>query len=313
MKSHPAASSSQAIARSPMLPAVLGRRKLLRGAKAGRNKGMALVAVLWIVAALSLMLTGMTRSVRQEVRSATAARQTVEGRATAEAAINLVLQRIAAEPVAAAGLVDVAVPFRGVNVQVRIIPMAGLIDVNRASIALLQSLLVVAGEMAPAAAQSAAEALVSWREQTAPDGQRRGFDVPEDLMLVPDFSYDRYARIADLISAGQGSVGSVNPLAAPVPVLAVLARGNLGAATRIDAARHSGGIGIDLTALDPSFIGSSNGRAYRLIATVPLPDNGSMRFTQDVNFRTGPRDALPWRILRSGRSFAPASMDSPRK
>ena len=269
------------------------------------HAGMALVAVLWIVAALSLMLTGMTQSVRQEVRSASAGRETIEGRATAEAAINLVLQRIAAQPSGLTTLLDVNVPFRGTSVQMRVVPMSGLIDVNRAPAPLLQALLVVAGGMPPAAAQTGAEAIVRWREQRARDGRAWGIDAPEDLMLVPGFPYEAYARIADLITADQSSGGSVNPLAAPESVLQVLSRGNSAVAARIAAARAAGGVGIDLTALDPSFIGTGNGRAYRLIATVPLPDNGSMRFTQDVTFRTGTLDPLPWRILQSGRSYQP--------
>ena len=268
---------------------------------------MALVAVLWIVAALSLMLMGMTQSVRQEVRSATINRQIVEGRATAEAAINLVLQRLSAQPGAQTSLLDVNVPFRGVPVQVRVVPMSGHIDVNRAAAPLLQSLLVVAGGMPPAAAQRGAETIIDWRQQRSADGRARELEAPEDLMLIPGFPYDVYARIADLVTAGQGSGGSVNPLAAPEGVLRVLARGDASAASRIASARGAGGVGIDLTALDPSFIGTGNTRAYRITATVPLPDNDSMRYTQDVTFSTGSRDPLPWRILRSGRSFAPAA------
>ena len=39
------------------------------------QQGMVLIAVLWMVAALSILVTGMTRSVREEVRTLALARQ----------------------------------------------------------------------------------------------------------------------------------------------------------------------------------------------------------------------------------------------
>ncbi|WP_198970420.1 general secretion pathway protein GspK [Xylophilus sp. ASV27] len=265
-----------------------------------RDAGMALVAVLWIVAALSLMLTGMTRSVRQEVRSATSARQAVEGRAAAEAAINLVLQQMAAKPGAVNRLMSIDVAFRGVSTTVQVFPMNGLIDLNSAQPPLLEALFAVAGGMPPAAAAAGAQAVVQWRTQRDSGGRTFGFDAPEDLMLVPGFTYDVYARIAQLVAAGQTSGGAVNPLCAPDGVLLVLAKGNAQVAERIAAARRTDAVGVDLTQLEASFIGSAVSRAYRLIANVPLPDGASMRFTQDVTFQAGPQSELPWRILQSG-------------
>ena len=54
--------------------------------------GLALVAVLWIVAALSIMVTGAMHSVRSELRLVSHVRQSVEAAAKGEAAMQLVLQ-----------------------------------------------------------------------------------------------------------------------------------------------------------------------------------------------------------------------------
>jgi len=264
------------------------------------SPGMALVAVLWIVAALSLMLTGMTKSVRQEVRSATTARQSVEGRAAAEAAINMVLQQMVAQPNAINRMMSVDVAFRGVSMQVQVMPMSGLIDLNSAQPALLEALFTVAGGMPPAAAAAGAQTVVQWRTQRDAGGRTFGFDAPEDLMLVPGFPYDVYARIARLVAAGQSTGGTVNPLCAPDGVLLVLAKGNAQVAERIAAARDANAGGVDLTQLEASFISGINSRAYRLTASVPLPDGARMRFSQDVTFQAGPQSELPWRILQSG-------------
>ena len=279
---------------------------------AGKTQhGMALVAVLWITAALSLMLTGMTASVRQEVKAASSVRQFVEGRAQAEAAIAIVLQQMAAQPAAITQSTVVAVAYRGANVQVQVMPMNGLIDVKSASPELLQALFVVAGGMPPGPAAAAAQAVLQWRTRPGSTGQPLGLEVPEDLMLVPGFPYDVYARIAPLIGAGQSSSGTVNPLSAPEGVLLVLAKGNAATAARIAAARSAGQIGIDLTQLEASFIGGATSRASRLTASVPLPDGASMRFAHSITFQASAQSELPWRILQSSGavSVTPGTTD----
>ena len=266
---------------------------------------MALVAVLWITAALSLMLTGMTRSVREEVRAAIGVRQSIESRALAEAGINIVLQGLAARPETVTRLTTVEVVFRGTPMQVQVMPMSGLIDVNGASVELLQSLFVVAAGMPPPAALVGAQAVVRWRTQRDSAGRSFQMDAPEDLMLVPDFPYDVYARIAPLVIAGRDSSGRVNPLAASDAVLMVLAKGNAQVAARIAAARNANAVGIDLTQLEAAFVGSASSRAYRLAANIPLPDGARMQFVQDVNFRADAQSELPWRILQTRANVVP--------
>ena len=43
-----------------------------------RVRGIALIAVLWIVAAMAIAVTGMTHAVRNEIRTAAAARSSIE-------------------------------------------------------------------------------------------------------------------------------------------------------------------------------------------------------------------------------------------
>ena len=56
----------------------------------GTQRGIALIAVLWIVTALSVIVTGVVHSVRSEVRLVSVARQSTEAAALGEAAIMLV-------------------------------------------------------------------------------------------------------------------------------------------------------------------------------------------------------------------------------
>ncbi|MCB2038693.1 MAG: general secretion pathway protein GspK, partial [Ottowia sp.] len=65
-----------------------------RSFTSSRGRGMALVAVLWIVAALSVMATGLTATVKDQIQAVSAERQGVEAEAIGDAAIDLVLQQL---------------------------------------------------------------------------------------------------------------------------------------------------------------------------------------------------------------------------
>ena len=58
--------------------------------------GLALVAVLWLVAALSLIVTGLVASVRSETRLVSSAREGVVAGVAGDAAIHVVLHGMVA-------------------------------------------------------------------------------------------------------------------------------------------------------------------------------------------------------------------------
>ena len=163
---------------------------------------MALIAVLWIVAALSLMVIGLAGTVRQQIQIIGNQRDQVSGQAAGEAAIALALQALQVAPQRPAGSSTLALSYGG-------------LDAGRAQ--------ALAGE------------LVAWRDgrpdvdPTAPGAasvQARRFEATEDLLLVPGVDYALYARIAPLVNADLNT-GQVNPLAAPPAVQALLAAAGL--------------------------------------------------------------------------------------
>ena len=109
------------------------------------SHGVALIAVLWIVAALTIIVTGLSRTVRDEVHLVASARQSVVAQALGDAAIQLVLQGMAAQPQAVNRLTYVDTVYRGVPIRVEIMPLNGLIDINMAAAPLLSRLYEVAG------------------------------------------------------------------------------------------------------------------------------------------------------------------------
>ncbi|MDR0458537.1 MAG: general secretion pathway protein GspK [Burkholderiaceae bacterium] len=267
---------------------MLTPRRARHGAGAGprARRGMALIAVLWIVAALSIMIMGLTQTVKQSIRAAIMQRDLTSGQALGEAAIALALQQLAVQTTPLTGTGQISVNFAGVDMTVTAAPLNGWIALNGASAPMLAALLQTAGGLNAANAQQMAQAIVDWRDGVpqldpgapAPSGdQRRRFDAVQDLMLVPGMTYDLYARIAPLLTASVSGGGPVNAQAAPPAVTQAL--GN-----------------------NTAFIaqtGAAQSNLFRLEAAVPLSTGKILHLTQDaVLLRQGSNTVAPWRILR---------------
>ncbi|HQD14933.1 MAG TPA: type II secretion system protein GspK [Ottowia sp.] len=270
---------------------------------------MALIAVLWIVAALSLLVIGVSDTVRQQIRVVGTERDQVTGQALGEAAVALVLQQLQTLPERPRGIVTTAVPYAGVSIEVELAPLNGLISLNGAPPELLASLLQVAGGVPAGRAQALAAALVDWRDgrpelDPAADPaarQPRRFEAAEDVLLVPGVDYSLYARLAPLVSADLTGASRVNLEAAPPGVLAVLAQGNVGAVAQYLRQRASGRPGADASAFNTAHTGIGGTPLYRLTASVPLEAGKMLYLVQDVALVAGASRGAPWRVLRTHR------------
>ena len=274
--------------------------------------GMALIAVLWIVAALSVLVIGMTKTVRQQIRVASTLQDEVSGQAIGEAAIVLALQAMQTrtEPMRASTRAPVA--FGGIEVEVEAMPLDGLISLNGASVPLLATLLQNAGGLDAGRAQALAQVMVEWRDQrpavdpTAPGGANvsaRRFEAVEDLLLVPGVDYPLYARLRNLVTADMTGGDRVNPMAAPAEVVGVLAGGNAAVVDRILGSRGTNQPGVDTSGLNAAFTGGGGGDHYRLIARVPLGTGKILLLTRDVALGAGYSRTAPWRILGGDRQI----------
>ena len=265
---------------------------------------MALVAVLWIVAALSVLVTGMVQAQRGEIRLVSATRQSVQGAALGSAAAQLVLQDMATRtaPVGRMRRVDVA--FAGTTMQVEVTPLNGLIDLNRAPPALLAALLAVAGGLDAERAGALAQAIATAR-QPAPNTRGPRFEAVEDLLQLPGVDFPLYARLSGLITTDSMGSGRVNPMAAPEAVLRVLSEGDAARAARIAAARDAGEPGVDTTGLTSQFLDSAPALRFRLLARVPLADGRRLLSSRWVETGRAGRDGVPWRIFHTEDQFEP--------
>jgi general secretion pathway protein K len=271
-----------------------------------RQAAFVLIAVLWMVAALSIIVAGISQSVRSEARLASTTRDSTIANALGEAAIALVLQDLASQQQRPARTAYVSTTYHGVAIEVQVMPLTGLIDINNAPVGILASLLNVAGGLPMADAQRLADTLVNVRSQRDQRGAVIGFEAVEDLLRTPEITYDLYAKIAPLVTADLRGNGKINPMAAPAGVLAVLAEGNIGRASKIAADRDAGVEGIDTSSLNGAFMQGGPSDRVRVVARVPLADNSALVLSRNVDLKDGPSDGLPWRTLQATYRFDPA-------
>jgi general secretion pathway protein K len=280
----------------------------MQGAHRPRTRGMVLIAVLWIVAAISLVVVGMVHSVRQEARMLSTTRALALAAGVGEAAVHLALRQLAAQNTPPSRMLTWQVAYRQTPVAVRVMPLNGLIDLNAAQAPLLAAMYEVGGGRSRDEAQALAQQTIALRTPSSPGTNAERFEATEDLLRVPGVDFDLYARVAPLVAtdAGGGGSGGVNALAAPVEVLQVLAGGGHAIASRIAAARDAGEAGVDTTDLTAAFLEGGSVQRYRVEARVPLPDGAWLHVARQVDMSGDVPERLPWRTLHTEQWVTPA-------
>ncbi|KAB2966413.1 hypothetical protein [Zoogloea sp.] len=295
-------------------------RMRVRGASRQRQQGYALVAVMWMVSALMILVSALAFQARTEIRVVSAGRDALTAATHGDAAIQLVLAAMAADPRTFISRRSVDVEFEGKVIRVVVTPLNGLVSLNGAPAPLLEALLVHAAGLDPALAGVLAERIVDWRDvdsepmprgAEAPDYLAAGspyrprngpFEAPEDLLQVLGVDLETYDKIRDLITVDGGS-SLINPLAAPQEVLLVLARGNAAVAGRVATVRDAGQVQLDTTSLMQEFTDQSSSLRFRLQALVPTGDGREIVRTQVVDASPTSSPRLPWRVIRVERPY----------
>lgn len=273
------------------------------------QRGLALVAVMWMVAALAILAAGLASLTRGEIRVAQGARLAAEVAALGDAGIQLAMLDMRSDPGNPPGLLRKAYDFDGRPVEVTIVPAAGLVDLNTAGEPLLRDLFVFGAGMDESFAEDLALRIVEWRtpgrELEDPDYVAAGtdfrprggeFEYPEDLLQVLGVSYDDYAKIERLISVSGGASG-IDPMSAPDEVLGLLASGDGELVARISGARANLDPAVDLTGLTQAHLGGGGSGVHRLDAVVAV-DGKHYRRTRWIDISIPAHDGAPWRTVR---------------
>jgi general secretion pathway protein K len=285
-------------------------------AESARARGFALVAVLWIVAALTVLVAGLLTISRGEIRETQVRLDSGQAAALGDAAIQLAVLDWASANTPQDRLRRAHYTFENMDIEVEIIPSTGLIDLNNASESLLRALFVHAAGLEPAHATQLAQRIIDWRDMDdapLPQGaeadaylaagvnwrpRNTPFLVPEDLLQVLGVDFDLFARIENLITVWGGRNG-VNPMAAPMSVLIVLCQGDTGEAARIAAARDAGETGIDTTTLEQTHLMAGNmGNIFHILASVPM-DAGRRAVRGRWVLLRADGDGTPWQTIRA--------------
>ena len=188
---------------------------------ASSQRGIALLAVLWITAALAVLVAGMVHQIRADTQIAGMQLQQAQMSSVFEGALRMAERDIPALSESRIRTATIRYRIADREIQVRAEPLNGFISVTSAPESLLVDLFHHGAGLSLEEATQLARSMVAYREQT-PDA----FISRRQWLQVSGMTPSTYAKIKDLAVAQRVSGGRVNPGAAPEEVLRVLARGD---------------------------------------------------------------------------------------
>lgn len=278
--------------------------------------GLALIAVLWVVAALTILAAGMLTLVKGHTRALGSFQSQIRADVLGDAGAQLALRQVLERREQFLRFQRLSFDIEGTPVEVDVIPVSGLISLNGAQESLLVDLFVHGGGLSPDKARALAQRVMDWRDpdgvampQGAEDdayaaaGSRyrtrgTGFQAPEDLLQVLGVDYDLYVRIASLITV-DSHLTAVDAGAAPDEVLRVLAGGDAEAASNY--AQKRSGVGDGRFAVGGNALvntGLAGGQTvFRLDARLALPGNPP-RIRRRMVRLDAPEPDQYWKTLR---------------
>ncbi len=253
------------------------------------GRGVALVAVLWMTAVLTVLVAGMSYVVRVDAFVVSHLQERARASALLDGALRLAASDLAAAHSAESPSITLEYEIDGVVVTVEAVVSSGFININAASETLLQNMFVYAADLSEQDALTLAQRIIDWRDpddDPLPQGAERDvykreglsygprnapFQRPDDLLQVLGLSPVVYDSIHDLVTT-VGMGGQINPSAASEQVLAVLTKGDQALSQQIIADREAGQQDASsysaLLSGEDVGGGSGGGSDFRLRATV---------------------------------------------
>lgn len=284
------------------------------------ERGVALVAVLWITAALAILVSGMTLGARIDVRLAAQHLESARAGALLDGALRLAAAELVASPPRDVAPAYMGHEIGGVPIRTQIVRASGFISLNDAPESLLVDLFRYGADLPDEQAVSLAQRVIDWRDaddEPLPYGaehdqyiaggavslpRNEDFIRPSDISQVLGIEDGVHDKIADLITITKGGAGAVNPLVAPPGVLRILARGDASLVQRILEERAGGeGAHPDFSAIDARHVSEWFANDYRLTARIEAGSGSGWTRTAwlslSANARPDAQNPLPWRWL----------------
>lgn len=249
-----------------------------------QQRGVALVIVVWFIAGMALLVSGIVAQARVDNQLA----QLHIARAKAVAAGDGAIQLAMLELTEAVQSGDPSVKSASskhrvgdIEVEVSLQDTAGLLDLNVATREQLTALLSATGGAFGPQAERLADSVVKWRqERSAGQKGKSEFYSPEDLLQVPGFDRSALDSIRDYVVAGAPAQGSLNISVAPEQLREILGRyaGNSNRGNSQQAGAASG--------------------MYRVDAIVLYGDQRWLR-RRWITGKNSTFSRLPWKSLRT--------------
>lgn len=275
------------------------------------QKGMALIAVLWITAALSLLAMSLSQMARTDIRVVTVFKQSILAQSLADGALNVAADWLQGQLSSITGMKEIDVNVGQQTVAVHIVPSTGFININMAPPELLRDLFIYGAGLSTDQAEALTKNVIDWRSPPAMQGKVEAenaprhapFMTPQDIRQVGGITPDIYARIAPLIVANPQAVMNslVDPNAAPAGVLLVLAQGKQAVVQKILAERAEQGkqnTSVQTNGLNSAFLQTSGSPYFRLTATVRGTDNILWQRTWWIDYSMQMQSTTPWRVAQ---------------
>ncbi|MEH6590823.1 MAG: hypothetical protein V7746_11220 [Halioglobus sp.] len=269
--------------------------------------GVALAIVVWFLAAMSLLVSGIVFQSRVDIKLA----QIHVFRATATAAGDGAMQLMLGEFVAAqsdrsngAGQSSRQFVIGEHQVTVNLVPVSGLIDIQQAPVKVITQLFQINGEAEGGNAKQLASSVIKWRDMVRSRQSTEGDSVPrlstvEDLLRIDGVTRTHLDRLIDVVYVGGNGSAQLDLKSAPDAVLKLLAGNNDRAASALEG-REGGG------ELRPQSAQSNNGRrssskltsadTFRVDAFVSI---GGKQWLRRRFVSMSGSGQLPWRYFRS--------------
>jgi len=263
--------------------------------KARKQRGLALIAVLWILVALMLMVSSYSLFARVETRMAGAQVNQAKANALALGGVEYV-QVFLAQPSQIWNKPQqkhMQLSLSEGQLNMSLTNAAGLIDLNKAPPALLNELFQIAGGMDE---DSSATLIATLRPDPT---ELNGAPFPtlrdiRDLRGMPGITESIYNALQNLITVDvEHGDGRINAQQAPLDVLTILTHGNHEIAQTYAEARITQGSTVDTSMLQTSFHSETQAGRYRLDVNITL--NNGQRYTRRFWLSSHVDMRLGWR------------------
>ena len=284
-----------------------------------RQRGIALVVVLWVVALLALMAVSQTAAVRNETLIVGNLVEAAQARAAAYAGLQLAIADLQ-KPLPARDMsTDAAfytLHFGSSQLLISISDESGKVDINAAPGTLLDALLEASG-VEPGRREALVAAILDWRDRDdlrringaeENDYRTAGLDYGprnapfqslEELALVIGFDAQTYHAIADSLTIYSGSA-SINTAVAPASLLQALSA--LG--DKAEAQPDAGDVGDSSTLSNPRSV--SGGNVFSIYVEALLDSNVRERIEAVVRLvPTRANSPQRYELLRWREGVAP--------